>query len=177
MSKNVLVLSGSPRKGGNSDILCDEFVRGAKESGNDVEKIFISNKEINYCEGCYACSNGICKHDDDMAEILEKMIAADIIVLASPVYFYTLDAQIKTLIDRTVPKYMEIANKEFYFIATAAVPDNSMLDRTFDCFRGFTDCLPGAEEKTCIYGSGVYEPGAVKETHVFDEAYEIGKNV
>lgn len=178
MSKNILVLSGSPRKGGNSDILCDQFVMGAKESGNEVEKIFINNKKIGYCTGCYACEKtGKCAQKDDMADILEKMIKADVIVMATPVYFYSLDAQMKTLIDRTVARYTEINNKEFYFIATAAVNSKGALERTIECFRGFTDCLEGAKEKGVIYGTGAWEKGDIKSSDAMKEAYEMGKNV
>ena len=92
--KNVLILSGSPRRGGNSDILCDEFARGAAERGNHVEKIRVSDKKIGYCRACYYCrdNGGACVLKDDMTEVLQKMIDADVIVLASPVYFYSIDA-------------------------------------------------------------------------------------
>ncbi|MGN1156486.1 MAG: flavodoxin family protein, partial [Agathobacter sp.] len=82
MSKKVLILSGSPRKGGNSDILCDEFMRGALENGNQVEKIRVAEKNIGYCRACYYCRNsgGKCSIKDDMAEVLQKMIDADVIV-------------------------------------------------------------------------------------------------
>ena len=94
MAKKILILSGSPRNGGNSDILCDTFANGAAESGNEVEKIRVGAKKIAYCSACYYCRthNGECVHKDDMAEILQKMIDADVIVLASPVYFYSIDA-------------------------------------------------------------------------------------
>ena len=132
MSKNILILSGSPRKGGNSDILCDRFMEGARESGHRAEKVFLRDKNIGYCIGCEAChqNNGVCVQKDDMAEILGKMIAADVIVMATPVYFYTMDAQMKTLIDRCVARYTEISNKAFYFIATAADGEKRSLERT-----------------------------------------------
>ena len=103
MSKNILILSGSPRKGGNSDLLCDEFMRGAREAGHRVKKIRVAEKKIGYCSGCYHCekSGGVCAKKDDMADILQKIIDADVLVLASPVYFYSIDAQLKALIDRT----------------------------------------------------------------------------
>ena len=108
MSKKVLILSASPRKGGNSDVLCDTFLRGATEAGHSVEKIFLRDKNIHYCTGCGVCNRTHrCVQKDDMAEILDKMVAADVIVLATPVYFYTMDGQMKTLIDRTVPRYTE----------------------------------------------------------------------
>jgi len=111
MSKNVLILSASPRKGGNSDLLCDQFLLGAEETGNQVEKIFVNDRTIAYCTGCGACfdrGNG-CSQKDDMDEILDKMIAADVIVMATPVYFYTMNGQMKTLIDRTCSRYTEIS--------------------------------------------------------------------
>ena len=79
MSKKVLILSGSPRNGGNSDILCDEFAKGATEAGHNVEKIHVSEKNIHPCIACYHCSknSGACVFKDDMAEILQKMIDAD----------------------------------------------------------------------------------------------------
>lgn len=113
-----------------------------------------------------------------MAEILDKMIKADVIVMATPVYFYTMDAQMKTLIDRTVPRYTEISDKDFYFIVTAADTDKSSLQRTIDGFRGFTeDCLPKTHEKGIIYGTGAWRVGDIKGSTAMEQAYEMGKNV
>ena len=116
MSKKVLILSGSPRKVGNSDILCDEFLRGAQDAGHKAEKIRVAEKKVAPCSGCYYCSThgGACVHKDDMADILQKMIDADVIVLASPVYFYSISAQLKAVIDRTVARWLEVKDKEFY---------------------------------------------------------------
>ena len=177
--KNVLIISASPRKGGNSDTLCDRFAQGAKESGNNVEKIFIAAKNIGYCRGCGVCnSTHKCVQKDDMAEILDKMVSADVIVLATPVYFYTMDGQMKTFIDRTVPRYTEIKNKNFYFIMTAADTEKASLERTLEAFRGFTeDCLEGAREAGIIYGVGAWNVGEIKNTPAYDEAYEMGRKV
>lgn len=178
MNKKVLILSGSPRKNGNSDILCNEFMKGATESGNEVEKIRVTEKKIGFCRACYACKGtGVCAIKDDMAEILQKMIDADVIVLASPVYFYSIDAQLKALIDRTVARWLEVKNKEFYYIVTAADGENESAKTTVECFRGYADCVEGAREMGVIYGMGVYEKGEIKNTNAMKEAYEIGKNV
>lgn len=179
MTKKVLILSASPRKGGNSDTLCDQFMLGAEEADNHVEKIFLRDKEINYCLACDVCkrNGGDCDQDDDMTEILDKMIAADVIVMATPVYFYTMDAQMKTLIDRTYSRYTSISNKEIYFIATAANPRKQSLERTIEGFRGFTFCLDGAKEKGIIYGTGAWNIGDIKGTRAMTEAYEMGKAV
>lgn len=106
MSKKILIVSSSPRKGGNSDLLCDEFMKGARGAGHDVEKIRLAEKRIGYCRGCGVCHDAhACLQKDDMAELLDKLLEADVIVLATPVYFYTLCGQMKTFIDRTVPRY------------------------------------------------------------------------
>jgi predicted dinucleotide-binding enzyme len=113
-----------------------------------------------------------------MAEILDKMVTADVIVLATPVYFYTMDGQMKTLIDRTVPRYTEISDKDFYFIMTAADTEASSLNRTVEAFRGFTeDCLEGAKEAGILYGVGAWNMGEIEGTPAYDEAYEMGKRV
>lgn len=178
MGKKVLVLSASPRKGGNSDLLCDQFVLGAKEAGHHTEKIFLRDKRIGYCTGCESCYiSHKCVQKDDMAEILEKMLDADVVVMASPVYFYTMDAQMKTLIDRTVPRYEEITDKEFYFIVTAADTSKESMERTIDGFRGFTICLNGAQEKSILYGVGAWRKGDIIGSPAMKEAYEMGKNV
>lgn len=178
MAKNVLILSGSPRKGGNSDTLCDEFMRGAIESGNHVEKIRVSEKNIGYCRACYACkAEGKCVIKDDMAEVLQKMIDADVIVLASPVYFYSIDAQLKALIDRTVARWLEVRDKEFYYIVTAADSEHASAETTLACFRGYADCVEGAKEMGVIYGMGAYEKGEIKSLPAMIQAYEMGKNM
>ncbi|MDO4545182.1 MAG: flavodoxin family protein [Bacillota bacterium] len=180
MSKKVLILSSSPRKNGNSDILCDQFAKGAAEAGNDVEKIFLADRKINYCIGCGACvsNKGVCSQDkkDDAAEILDKMVKADVIVMATPVYFYTMAGQMKTLIDRCCSRYTMMNDKELYFIATAAVNSKPALERTFEEFRGFTSCLENPVEKGLVYGIGTWNKGEIRDTEAMKEAYEMGKS-
>ena len=177
--KNILVISASPRKGGNSDVLCDEFIKGAQQAGHKTEKIFLRNFKVNYCTGCGVCnSTHKCVQKDDMADILNKMVEADVIVFATPVYFYSMDGQMKTLIDRTVPRYTEMTDKDFYFILTAADTDKANLFRTMETFRGFTeDCLEGAREAGIIYGTGAWQIGEIKNTPAYHQAYEMGKKV
>jgi multimeric flavodoxin WrbA len=179
MSKKVLVLSASPRKGGNSEILCDQFIAGAEEAGNRVEKIFLRDQKINYCVACEACqkNNGNCVIKDDMAEILEKIIQADVIAMATPVYYYAMNGQMKTLIDRTVARNKEISNKDFYFIVTAADNRNQEMEGTLIGFRGFTRCLREAKEKGIIYGIGAWAKGEIQGNPAMKQAYEMGKAV
>ncbi len=178
--KKVLILSGSPRKGGNSDILCDEFLKGAVDAGNEVEKIFVGDKKIHPCTGCYFCRDhgGRCAFNDDMAEVLQKIIDCDVLVLSSPVYFYSICSQLKAVIDRTVARWTEIANKDLYYIATAAEDEPETLDITLSCFHGFAMCIDGYEEKGTLYGRGVAEKGeVVNQPHLMTIAYEMGNSI
>jgi multimeric flavodoxin WrbA len=153
-------------------------MEGAIEANHQVEKVVLAEKKINYCTGCYACKkNGRCAQKDDMAPILDSMVAADVIVLATPVYFYSMCAQMKTVIDRTVARYTQITDKEFYFIATAAVTSKAALERTTEGFRGFTSCLPGAKEKGIVYGTGAWEIGDILTRPAMKQAYEMGKTL
>ena len=179
MSKKVLIISSSPQRYGNSDTLCDEFAKGAKEAGHSVEKIFLRDYEVNYCLSCRACTTTArCVQKDDAPEILDKMLAADVIVLATPVYFYSMSAQLKTLIDRTVPIYTQLTNKEFYFIITAADDEQADVERVIDALRGFSDlCLEGTQERGIIYALGVWKPGEVNSTKYMEEAREMGGKI
>lgn len=177
--KNILILSSSPRREGNSDTLSNEFLRGASDAGHSVEKIFLRDKSINYCTGCSICSQHgkPCPQKDDMPEILDKMIAADIIVMATPVYFYTMSAQMKTLIDRCCGLYTQMKRKEFYFIVTAAEDEQEKMERTIDTFQGFLDCLEEATIKGVVYGLGVWHVGEINSKPVMQQTYEIGNNI
>ncbi len=180
MPKKILILSSSPRRGGNSDALCDEFMKGAKDAGHSVKKISFSGKEINYCTGCNFCSTNDftgCVQKDDMTIILNEILASDVIVMATPLYFYTMCAQMKTVIDRCYACYNKIINKDFYFIMTSADGSLQALDRAIEEFRGFLACLSGVSEKGILRGIGVSESGDVKDTNYPKKAYEMGKLV
>jgi multimeric flavodoxin WrbA len=97
--------------------------------------------------------------------------------MATPVYFYTMNAQMKTVIDRTYSRYAEIRDKDFYFITTAAVKNKQALEKTIEGFRGFTSVLNGPKEKGIIYGTGAWNIGDIKETKAMTEAYDMGKAV
>ncbi len=177
--KKILILSGSPRRKGNSDLLCEEFAKGALESGHVVEKIFIAEKKISPCLGCYYCTShgGQCAIKDDMAELLQKMIDCDVMVLSSPVYFYSICSQLKAVIDRSVARWLEVKNKQFYYIATAAEDSETVMDGTLAAFRGYADCVEGAEEMGVLCAKGVYERGEVSATEYMQKAYEMGRSV
>lgn len=176
--KNILVLSSSPRKNGNSDILCEQFIKGAKESRhNNIEKVYISDMKINYCKGCGVChTTGECVQKDGMEKLHEKMLKADVILFATPVYFYSMCGQMKVFIDRLVPIYTKLVNKEVYIIVTAWDSEKTNLNSTVEAIRGLTrDCMEGTIEKGVILGSGCAEKGEVEKTPAYLEAYEMGR--
>ena len=155
MSKKVLIISASPRKAGNSDVLCDEFIKGATESGHKAEKIFLRDKNINYCTGCGFCqTNGYtkCAQKDDMNEILDKLQESDLIVFATPIYFYAIAGQMKTFIDRICARYTHLKNKEFYYIMSAADSSEDTVKYALGEFKGLMACLDNPKEKGYIFG-------------------------
>lgn len=174
----VLILSGSPRKGGNSDVLCDQFRKGAVESGHEAEKIRLAEKRLTPCTACYGCmKNGVCVKKDTLPELREKMLEADVIVLAVPVYFYSMAAQMKLLIDRCLGFYKELAGKRFYFIVTAADPEHSAAEPTLAGLRGFLRCIPDAQEAGVIYGMGAWDKGDIYRHPAYELAYQTGKEL
>ena len=178
MSKKVLVISSSPRKNGNSDTLCDQFIRGATDAGHIAEKVFLSDKKIGYCIACCTCiTESKCSQNDDMGEIIGKLIDCDVLVLATPVYFYCMSAQLKTFIDRIMPRYMEIKNKKIYFILTAADTKVASVYETLVSLRGFIKTLPDSEEKGSVHGLGMWDMGDALDSHKMVEAYKMGKTL
>ncbi len=177
MTKNILIISSSHRRGGNSEILCDRFMQGALEARHHVEKIRLADHNIRYCTGCGACNaTQRCVQQDDMADILKKLAKANVVVLSTPVYFYTCCGLMKSFIDRTVPLWRSLKNKEFYVLMTAADENPAMLQRTLECFRGwYADCLDDSKEKGVVYGTGAWEKGSISNTPAYNQAYEMGK--
>ena len=175
---NVLAISSSPRKGGNSDVLCDEFLRGAAEQGHETEKIRLAEKKIAPCLACYGCLDShTCVRADDMADVFEALKKADVIVLASPVYFYSVCGQMKIMIDRCLVDHQSLKDKIFYFIVTAADPQHTAAAETLADFRGFLRCLPEAKEAGVIYGTGTWDKGDVYKHPSLKNAYEMGRSV
>jgi multimeric flavodoxin WrbA len=177
--KNVLILEGSARRNGNSALLSEEFARGAEEAGCRVEKLCVAAKKVAGCLGCNACyrNGGECVQKDDMAEIREKMLAADVIVLASPIYFYSMTAQMKAVIDRTYAFFPQLEGKTFYFLVTCGAPDTSFTETMLAALRGFTCCVPDAKEGGVVLGIGAMDAGDIRGSEAMAEAYALGRGI
>ena len=177
--KKVVIISSTPRVNGNSEVLAKEFAKGATDAGNQVYFINLRDYDLNYCKGCYACKKtGKCIHNDGMDEIVNKILASDVLVLATPVYFYSMSGQLKVFIDRLVPVYEEIRT-DIYMILSQWDSDKEIMENTVNAIRGCTrDCLENCEEKGIIYGVGLSELGeAEKNTEYLKQAYNMGKSV
>jgi multimeric flavodoxin WrbA len=176
--KHVLILDATPRVGGNSEVLAESFAKGAIEAGNVVDIVKLRDKKIGYCHGCYYCANhqGHCWQKDDAEAVVDQMVAADVIVFATPTYFYSMAGQLKVLIDRTVMKYLEIKDKEVYYIITAWDSDPKNLQKVVAAIQGFTtDCLPSCHEKGMLIGASLEKVGEAAKSPYLKEAYLLGK--
>ena len=163
MNKKVVVLSTSPRKNSNSEALAKAFARGAAEAGNDVEIIRMREKKVEFCRGCFACQKtGMCLIKDDMAEIVPKMEQADVLAFATPIYYYAMSGQMKTLLDRANPLFVaDYRFRDVYFLSSAAEDEDYVPERAQSGLEGWTECFEKARLAGAVFGGGVTEAGEI----------------
>lgn len=176
--KKVLVISTSLRGNSNSETLADEFVRGAQDSGNQAEKVSLRGKNISFCRGCFAClKSGHCAINDDANAIVEKMLNADVLVFASPIYYYEMCGQMKTLLDRANPLYsLDYKFRDVYFLSAAAEKEENVDSRAVRGLEGWIECFPKSRLAGKVFAGGVTDPGEIQNHPALQEAYEVGKN-
>lgn len=177
--KNVLIISSSLRKGSNSEALADEFARGAADAGNRVELISLRDKDIRFCRGCLACQKTHkCVIADDAPAIVTKMHDADVIAFASPIYYYEMSGQLKTLLDRANPLYpSDYRFRDIYMLTSAAEDEPATPERAVSGLTGWIDCFEKARLAGTVFAGGVNDPGEVKGHPALAEAYTAGKNI
>jgi len=175
---NILILSGSPRKGGNTEMLVDAFARGASQH-HHVEIVYVRDVKVSPCLGCNACfkTNGICAQKDDMSAIYEKMSQADMLVIASPVYFYGISAQLKAIIDRfhnPIRDTFHIKKIALLLVGAATLPNlfDAILTEYNLCLKFFN-----IEDAGKILVRGVKDKGDIKGTHFLEDAYQLGTSI
>ncbi|MBR2090642.1 MAG: flavodoxin family protein [Fibrobacter sp.] len=176
---NILVLSGSPRKGGNTDLLVDAFVKGASPK-HRVEVISVHDYKINPCMGCNACfrrEDHACCQKDDMQIVYEKMAKAEMLVIASPVYFYGLSAQLKTVIDRfhnPIRDSFHIHKMALLLVGAASLPElfDSILVQYELCLKFFK-----MEDVGRVLVRGAKDKGDVKNGDSLQKAFELGQSI
>ena len=176
---NILILSGSPRKGGNTDLLVEAFVKGASQK-HHVEVVSVRDYKVNPCMGCNACfknKDNTCAQKDDMPLVYEKMSQTDMLVIASPVYFYGLSAQLKTVIDRfhnPIRDTFPLKKMALLLVGAATLPElfDSILTQYKLCLNFFK-----LENAGRVLVRGVKDKGDIKNTDALNEAFELGKQI
>jgi len=179
MAKKLLVITASLRKGSNSDRLADAFAQGAQEAGNTVETIRLKGKDIRFCRGCLACQNtGKCVQKDDAAEILEKAKGVDVLTFASPVYYYSVSGQLKTLLDRLNPLFgSDYRFRDVYFLSAAQEDEKTTFEGSVTALQGWIDCFPKARLAGTVFAGGVGAPGEIEGHRALAEARRLGKTI
>lgn len=176
MSKKILVISTSPRKGGNSDRLADAFIQGAQEAGHTVEKIALRDQRLEFCKGCLSCvKTQRCVIKDDAAAIVSAMGAADVLVFATPVYYYGMSGQMKTMLDRANPLFSaDYRFRDVYLLATAAEAEDHTVDGTVTGLQGWIDCFEKARLAGTVFAGGVTAVGEIQGHEALEKARAMG---
>ena len=177
--KNVIVISTSLRHGSNSDLLADKFVEGAQAAGHEVEKISLVGKDIQFCKGCLACQQlGRCVINDDVNGIMDKVLKADVVAWATPIYYYEMSGQMKTLIDRMNAMYpLDYQFRDVYLMTTAAEDEEQVPKRAEAGLTGWIDCYPKSRLAGTIFCGGVNGARDIEGNPKLQEAYELGNNI
>ncbi len=177
--KKVIVISTSLRSGSNSDMLADKLTEGARHAGHDVEKISLSGKDIRFCCGCLACQKlGRCVIDDDANGIMQKVLNADVVVWATPIYYYEMSGQMKVMIDRMNAMYsLDYKFRDVYLLSTAAENEPEVPKRAESGLTGWIDCFPKSRLAGTLFCGGVDAPHAIEGNDKLQTAYEMGLHV
>jgi multimeric flavodoxin WrbA len=178
MSKSIVVLSGSPRKDGNTARLTEAFIEGAKAAGNEISLFMAAGLKIGGCRGCRYCfkHQGICVQRDDMPPILDALRKADALVLASPVYFFSVSAQIKLAIDRffaLLELGMPVKRAALLMTCgdtTDAAASSIAMFRQICAYQKW-------EEAGIIIAPGLQNPGDIEGRAELDQAGLLGKSM
>ena len=177
--KKVIVISTSLRHGSNSDLLADKFVEGAQAAGHEVEKISLVGKDIQFCKGCLACQQlGRCVINDDVNGIMNKVLKADVVAWATPIYYYEMSGQMKTLIDRMNAMYpLDYKFRDVYMLSTAHEDEADTPKRAEAGLTGWIECFPESRLAGTLFCGGVNAPREIEGNPKLQEAYELGNNI
>lgn len=176
MGKNIVVISTSIRANSNSEVLAKSFADGAMSAGNQVEFISLKEKQIGFCKGCLVCqTTGNCVIKDDVTEMMDKVMAADVVAWATPIYYYEMSGQMKTLIDRLNPMFTkDYKFRDIYFLAAAAEEGDDVPERAISGLQGWIDCFEKASLKGSVFCGGVTMGGEIQGNDTLEKAYQMG---
>ena len=176
MDKKVVIISARLRKDSNSEQLAKAFAQGAERAGNEIEFISLSGKKLGFCTGCLSCQKTFrCYMQDDAAVIAEKIKNADVVVFATPIYYYGISGQLKTLLDRCNPVFpQEYRFRDVYLLMAAADDNPHTTDKVIAGFTGWTDCFPRCRLAGTVFAGGVMAPGEIRGHKALKGAFEAG---
>ena len=176
--KKIVIISSSPRKHSNSESLALAFATGAKESGKVVEFITLRGKTIGFCQGCFVCQKTqACVIGDDANDICKEVLTADVLVFATPIYYYEMSGQLKTLLDRLNPLFpSDYAFRDVYFLSSAAEDEDYVPQRAVAGLEGWIACFEKARLAGTVFMGGVTAAGEKPDHPALSEAKEMGKN-
>lgn len=175
----VLGIVGSPRIGGNTEILVDEVLSGAKEAGASIEKVILNKLNINPCQACNSCyKTGQCIQNDDMAELLEKMILSQVWVLGTPIYWWGPTAQFKAFLDRWYcPEHQEFKGKRVILVIPFEGGHPKYARHTVGIFTDVLDYL-NMELFETVLAPGFGNRGAVRnDIKLLRKAHNTGNKI
>ena len=177
--KKVVVISTSLRPGSNSHALAEQFAKGAQAAGHEVELISLRGKELRFCVGCLSCQQtGACIFKDDVPAIMERVLEADVVCWATPIYYYEMSGQMKTLIDRMNAMYpQDYRFRDVYLLTTAAEDDAKVPERAESGLQGWVDCFGKSALRGHLFCGGVGGPNEIAGNAKLREAYEMGRTV
>jgi multimeric flavodoxin WrbA len=183
MGKNILVFKGSPREHGNSSTLADKAAEGAKSAGGTVETFFLHHLDIRPCDACDTCQEtGVCILMDDMQMLYQKLLKADAIMIASPIYWFTMSAQTKLFIDRWYalesPQGNALKGKQFGFLLTYGDTD-PYSSGAINAIRTFQDMMRylGGTISGIVYGTAMDIGDASKQPDLMERAFKLGQKL
>ena len=179
MSRDIVVLMGSPRKGGNTDRLVSAFIEGAKTAGKNVTLFHVADMNIAGCRGCNHCfeEKGVCVQKDDAVFILDTLKQAEVLVLASPIYYFSVSAQLKLAIDRTYA-LLEVGTplKKAALLITCGDNSEKAADGAVAMYKNI--CLySNWEDAGIIIATGLHEPGEIDGDASLDLAKALGREI
>ncbi len=177
--KKALIISTSPRVYSNSEALAKSFAKGAQEAGHEAEVISLRGKTVNFCRGCFICQQELrCVIRDDADVICRKALTADVLVFATPIYYYEMSGQLKTLLDRLNPLFpSDYAFRDVYLLTSAAEAEESVPRRAVSGLEGWIECFEHSRLAGTVFMGGVPAEGVNPEHPALDRAYQMGKNI
>ena len=174
---NILILTGSPRKNGTSNLILENFLNGLNKEKHDIKRYDTAFLKISGCSGCYACEDGECIKNDDMKQIYEDLLTADLIVFVSPIYYYNFTSQLKTVIDRFYAIDEKLHTKKDVILLSTAWDDREIVVKPIQVELEAICSYFGWDIKGKVFAIGCGAPEDIIKTKYLEDAFKLGKEI